>query len=468
MKKTSLKALLLAGVLLVSTGVFTPAASADEESREYAWNVTFVEDGSKMTDTFNKGDVEDVLSHMQPGDSAMFQVSLKNDYPETTRWYMENKVISSLEDSAAAANKAGGAYGYELSYTDASGNSKTLFESDTVGGTVYVDEALQGLKEVPNSENVEEDNFFYLGDLDAGKGGSVTLKVELDGETLRDAYQDTAAELKMRFAVEIPAEMPLISVKGKKTWDDAEDQDGARPKSITIRLKADGVEKDSVTVTEADNWEWEFTDLPKFEEETGEEIVYTVTEDAVADYTAEVNGFDITNTHTPDKTQVTVTKVWKDKNDADGIRPKSVTVKLLADGKDTGKTLTLSKENKWTGAFEGLDTKKEYTVEEEKTDVITGKNGVKTYAVKLEGNAKKGFTITNTHTVKKTIKPVPITRKGKIVKTGDSNRPLLYVILAAAAGVIMLVLALTAIRNRKKEADADQAGQGPDEKGGGV
>ena len=56
-------------------------------------------------------------------------------------------------------------------------------------------------------------------------------------------------------------------------------------------------------------------------------------------------------------------------NDQDGLRPQSVTVKLLADGKDTGKTLILSEGNGWSGTFTGLDEyaageKIAYTVEE--------------------------------------------------------------------------------------------------------
>lgn len=51
-----------------------------------------------------------------------------------------------------------------------------------------------------------------------------------------------------------------------------------------------------------------------------------------------------------------VTKAWADHDDNDGIRPKSVTVHLydVTDDRDTGKTVTLSADNKWTGTFTGL------------------------------------------------------------------------------------------------------------------
>ena len=197
-KSLFLAVLLLAGTLL--TGVFATNVSADEA---YGWNVTY-EGGTKMTDSFSAKRVNEILSGMQPGDTVTFSVDLSNSSGKSVRWYMENKVIQSLEDSAAAAKNAGGAYGYKLSYTDSTGNPTPLFESDTVGGILYQNEKFQGLKEVPNTENTLGDNFFYLYDMDAGKGGSVTLTVTLDGETQDNSYQSTLAEIELRFAVEIP------------------------------------------------------------------------------------------------------------------------------------------------------------------------------------------------------------------------------------------------------------------------
>ena len=66
-------------------------------------------------------------------------------------------------------------------------------------------------------------------------------------------------------------------------------------------------------VTEADNWSWSFGNLPKYK--NGRQIVYAVAEDAVTNYTPEVNGYDVTNHYTPGKTSVSVTKVWKDNDD---------------------------------------------------------------------------------------------------------------------------------------------------------
>ncbi|SDZ95207.1 hypothetical protein SAMN02745687_01215, partial [Lachnospiraceae bacterium NK3A20] len=187
-----------------------------------------------------------------------------------------------------------------------------------------------------------------------------------------------------------------ISVSGSKTWDDNDNQDGVRPESITIRVLANGKEVATKEVTETDNWAWTFKDLPKYEE--GKEITYTITEDAVVGYTPEIKDYDVTNTHTPGKTSVAVTKAWDDKNNQDGKRPDSVTVRLLADGEDTGKSVVLSAANNWSDTFKDLDEKKAgkaiaYTVEEAE---VAG------YDVTITGDVKTGFTVTNTHETEKT------------------------------------------------------------------
>lgn len=181
-------------------------------------------------------------------------------------------------------------------------------------------------------------------------------------------------------------------VSGSKTWDDKDDQDGKRPDSITIRLYANGKQVDTKTVTAKDDWKWSFTNLPKYAD--GKEITYTITEDTVPGYTTNVDGFNVTNSYTPGKTSVTVTKAWNDAGNQDGLRPGEITVKLLADGKDTGKTLTLSKENRWMGIFTDLDEYKDgqkivYTIEEV---------SVKGYDSVITGDASTGFVITNSHT----------------------------------------------------------------------
>ena len=130
-----------------------------------------------------------------------------------------------------------------------------------------------------------------------------------------------------------------INIYGAKTWEDGNDQDGLRPESITIRLMADGEEKAQKTVTEKEGWEWTFDGLPRYE--NGVEITYTLAEDPVPGYNPEIDGFDVTNRHTPETISLSGKKTWEDANDQDGLRPESITIRLMADGEEKAqKTVT--------------------------------------------------------------------------------------------------------------------------------
>ena len=177
-----------------------------------------------------------------------------------------------------------------------------------------------------------------------------------------------------------------VSVSGSKIWNDNNNQDGKRPASITVRLYADGTEIATRVVTAAEGWAWNFEGLDEYA--NGQKITYTVSEDAVAGYTAEVNGYNITNTHTPAKTSVAGSKIWNDNNNQDGKRPVSITVNLLADGvKVASKTVTAA--DGWAWSFDNLD---EYAGGKQITYVIT-EEAVAGYTSEVNG-----YNITNSYT----------------------------------------------------------------------
>ena len=95
----------------------------------------------------------------------------------------------------------------------------------------------------------------------------------------------------------------MTEVVVKKVWDDKENKDGLRPEKITIRLLADGQEVAVKEITTTDNWQASFTDLPEYKD--GKKIVYTITEDPVAGYTSNIDGFTVTNRHIPPTTPPT-------------------------------------------------------------------------------------------------------------------------------------------------------------------
>ncbi|MGN0704306.1 MAG: Cna B-type domain-containing protein [Lentihominibacter sp.] len=190
------------------------------------------------------------------------------------------------------------------------------------------------------------------------------------------------------------------SVSGSKSWKDNGNQDGKRPKAITINLLANGNRTDiTKTVTAEDEWQWTFTGLDKFS--NGEEIVYTFEEVAVDDYstTYSEDGKTVINSYTPEQTSVSVSKTWVDDYDRDGIRPDSVTVELYADGEPTGKTEKLSEDNQWITSFTGLDKYRDGGIEIGYTIVEEEVSG---YTADITGDATNGFIVTNTHEAEKT------------------------------------------------------------------
>ena len=271
-------------------------------------------------------------------------------------------------------------------------------------------------------------------DLDEYKDGK-KIEYTIKEEALKDGYVSVVTgTAENGFTVTNTRETEKISVEGSKTWDDANNQDGKRPTEITINLLRNGKKVDSKKVTEAEGWKWKFENLDKYE--GGKEINYTISEEKVEGYTTEVKDYNVKNSYTPGKTSVQVTKAWADKDNQDGKRPESVTIKLLADGKETGKTLKLSKDNKWTGSFTDLDEYKdgkkiEYTIKE----VEVG-NGYKTV---ITGNVKEGFVVTNVRT--------PNKPKPRVPQTGLGSSSVLYTALVGLSGAVLFA----GFRRKKKE-----------------
>ena len=239
-----------------------------------------------------------------------------------------------------------------------------------------------------------------------------------------------------------------VVLSGTKVWDDNNNQDGKRTTSVKVQILNGDKVVQEIEVSEATGWKFESKALPKYE--NGKEIEYKVKEVVVAEYKSVVTDhkdgkYTITNKHTPLKTTVKGKKIWKDEDNKDGIRPSSVTVKLLADGKETGQTATVSETSGWTYEFTGLDRYQEgkeiaYTVEE--VNVPDG------YTASVEG-----YNITNTHTPEKPTpgkpnEPGKPKKGGELPNTGsESNQATLV------AGIALLGLGTGFLAARRKKED---------------
>ncbi|MBR2546049.1 MAG: Cna B-type domain-containing protein [Erysipelotrichaceae bacterium] len=197
-----------------------------------------------------------------------------------------------------------------------------------------------------------------------------------------------------------------------KKWNDNENQDGKRPESIKVTLKANGEiakdadGKDIVVTLEGTEWTATVKGLPVYA--NGSKITYTWVEEDLTEKEYSIESQEtvelvtiITNKHTPDETSATVKKVWEDKDNQDGIRPTELTVALLAnddpylDAEDKPVTVTLTEANSWTATVTGLP--KNANGEPIK---YTWDEGTAPTGYTLTGNSTEGTitTLTNTHT----------------------------------------------------------------------
>jgi len=161
-----------------------------------------------------------------------------------------------------------------------------------------------------------EDAVFVEGEGYAADGAAAVVDVLVPGEsvTLKAVYTVKIENLGTELVNVVTAEgdgpqdpdpvtdeeeVPtddLTEAAGAKTWTDLENLFGTRPEAITLRLLADGVEIKAMTADASTEWTYVFDMLPVHTAD-GDEIVYTVVEDAVTGYDTVYaeEGHDITN-----------------------------------------------------------------------------------------------------------------------------------------------------------------------------
>ena len=178
-----------------------------------------------------------------------------------------------------------------------------------------------------------------------------------------------------------------IDIRIKKVWENPRIP---HPNKVKVNLKNGDTVIDSITLSESDGWEGAFSNLPQ-RDASGSVIAYTVAEVPVEGYSSKVSGdaergFTVTNTSTA-KVSVPVEKKWV------GPAAKKATVRLLADGKDAGQSIELNESNGWKGSFKGLP---KYSESGSEVRYTVAEVPVEGYGSKVTGDAKDGFTVTNT------------------------------------------------------------------------
>ena len=204
--------------------------------------------------------------------------------------------------------------GYELDQ-----NEYSVYVYDDVGGTLTIKDKMDKTyvkvsKEWVGPKGSSATVHLWADGVDTGK--SVTLnernnwqhtfeglkKKNTDGSEIQYTVKEDAitnydssitGDMENGFTV-TNTNTEKISVPVKKVWV------GKEADSATIKLLADGTEKERVTLTKEDNWEHTFSNLLKYADD-GHEIEYTVDEVHIDGYSTTISGtaatgFNITNT----------------------------------------------------------------------------------------------------------------------------------------------------------------------------
>ena len=195
-----------------------------------------------------------------------------------------------------------------------------------VEAELYANGEATGNKVTLNAENNWTAKFASV---DVKKDGT-RIKYEVKG-TEADGYDVSVAGdiLDEKGLVLTYKHIPaVVNVSARVSWNDANNQDGIRP------------------------------NLPKYK--AGKEIVYNVSAYAVSGYSVKVTGnalegYKAEYTHNVQKMNVTVQNAWNDLDNVVDSRPAQLVVEIYANGKTTGKRVTLTEANNWKATVSGLD-----------------------------------------------------------------------------------------------------------------
>lgn len=224
-----------------------------------------------------------------------------------------------------------------------------------------------------------------------------------------------------------------VDVTATVKWADGENQDGIRPNTVTLQLKADGENVgDAIVVNANSNWTKTWSGLAEYK--AGKKVVYTVEAPGIrSEYTVEITGdaatgFTVTATHVPAKAEVKASVVWDDADNQDGIRPEAVEAEIYAGDVSNSKKVRLTADNNWTASFGEMELKKDGQ-EIKYTLVGTKADG---YTYTCTGSGAAGLVLTYTH--KPEVVSVSVNTTWNDKNNQDGQRPGSYSVQLKADG----------------------------------
>lgn len=232
-----------------------------------------------------------------------------------------------------------------------------------------------------------------------------------------DGYSASVTESEDGFNISNVHTQELRTLAVNIAWNDDSNRDGIRPQSQKITLSGSDGNTYEAEVKAAENWQYSFENIPV--NAGGKAITYTLSEQLPSGYEGRVSvlqnpkGFEITNTHVIEKTEISVSQTWIDEDNRDGIRPDKLKVSLKgSDGKQYD--LKLSEENGWKTVFRNLPV---YYDNGKKITYVLSEVTVSGYSTNTEKTTDgNGYTVTNTHS--------PLKRNISVYKKWDDSNDL--------------------------------------------
>lgn len=287
--------------------------------------------------------------------------------------------------------------------------------------SLYADGKDTGKTLLLNEENEWKSSFDSLIKYDALDGHEIVYSIQ---EHELQNYEATI-EGNMESGFEITnTNTETISIPVSKVWI------GPEHDAIEVTLIKDGEETGQTLTLNADNgWTASFRNLNKYDVD-GHEIVYSIQEQELSDYSSSVQGdmiegFVLTNTNISTRT-IPVTKKWV------GQEGKSATIVLCQDGK-TLQTVVMTKESGWTYAFKDLPMYDPIDGHKIQYDVLEQEQ--ECYTCTMQGNMDEGFVITNTKNT-----PSYSKQKKSSTPTGESFDSTTVIVLAVTSIVMLIAL----------------------------
>lgn len=281
-------------------------------------------------------------------------------------------------------------------------------DGEATGNTLVLSEANGWSGSFKNLEKTSDGGHIY--DYSVKEIGEKFYTVEISGEYYEVIYKGNMDSGFTIINREEPKKPQRRDIRVSKVWDVTNE---IPVDEIQVELYKDGRATGNViTLSKANGWMGRFEDLLAYDAE-GVKYEYSVREVGEASRMISISGSDydviyegnmnhsfvITNKEkTPPKKKIDfgVNKIWRTSSETEAVQ-----AELYMDGAATGKTITLSEANGWSGAFTDLDLEDEkgnkhvYTVKEVGEAGGQYTIGERVFTVSYSGDMHSGISIIN-------------------------------------------------------------------------